>query len=209
MTIQLSENFKLCEPREVTICFTGHRPDKLAGYEKSGYTVLVNYIADVVEYLHKQYEVRHVITGGAQGLDQSAFWATNIVKNRHSDWVLLNELYAPFWNQESRWNDTGLFSKHEYKLMRKYADNTYFVYDGVAGERWEAVRKLNNRNHEMVDDSWLLLALHNPDTEDSGGTVNCINYARNVGVPIMYLPYIVENNMVVPLVPVEELSITI
>lgn len=94
-----------------TICFTGPRPNKLYGYKnKEKYQKLVDCIHDFLRGFCRieSDEILTVITGGAQGIDQLAFWAANSLKKEYS---LKNEVYIPFVGQEELWNETGLFGK--------------------------------------------------------------------------------------------------
>ena len=101
-----------------TICFTGPRPNKLYGYKnKEKYQKLVDCIHDFLRGFCRieSDEILTVITGGAQGIDQLAFWAANSLKKKYS---LKNEVYIPFVGQEELWNETGLFGKKEYRKMK-------------------------------------------------------------------------------------------
>lgn len=105
-----------------TICFTGPRPNKLYGYKnKEKYQKLVDCIHDFLRGFCRieSDEILTVITGGAQGIDQLAFWAANSLKKKYS---LKNEVYIPFVGQEELWNETGLFGKKEYRKMKSMSD---------------------------------------------------------------------------------------
>lgn len=70
-----------------TICFTGPRPNKLYGYKnKEKYQKLVDCIHDFLRGFCRieSDEILTVITGGAQGIDQLAFWAANSLKKEYS-----------------------------------------------------------------------------------------------------------------------------
>ena len=64
---------------EKTICFTGHRPNKMAGYKHENYCSFLN---SLEEHLQKYLDAGFTkfITGGAQGADQLAFWAVHRLK---------------------------------------------------------------------------------------------------------------------------------
>ena len=63
-----------------TICFTGHRPNRLAGYNsRAPYTMFVRKLKQMLVPLIRQGYTRF-ITGGAQGIDQLAFWAVEGLK---------------------------------------------------------------------------------------------------------------------------------
>ena len=86
-----------------TACFTGHRPEKLGGYDES------NPIADsvkeslkyVIEKLILEHNVTRFISGGALGVDQ---WAAEIVlelKTKHLGLILI--IARPFPSQDFIW----------------------------------------------------------------------------------------------------------
>ena len=108
-----------------TICFTGPRPNKLYGYKnKEKYQKLVDCIHDFLRGFCRieSDEILTVITGGAQGIDQLAFWAANSLKKEYS---LKNEVYIPFVGQEELWNETGLFGKKE--RNKEMVDNSQMI----------------------------------------------------------------------------------
>ena len=108
-----------------TVCFTEHRPKGIIAdrpYDESNrpvYQKIVDGLTVSIERLIEQ-GYTNFISGGAQGFDQLAFWAVNIIKARRPE--IQNIIYKPFNGQELRWAKTGLFSQHEYDLMLKKAD---------------------------------------------------------------------------------------
>lgn len=184
--------------RKTTVCFTGHRPKDIIldnPYDESNrpkYQKLVDAIAEQVTKLVEQGYV-NFISGGAQGMDQLAFWAVNNVKRSHPH--IQNIVYMPFRGQESRWAKTGLFSQHEYNLMLKRADHVYVCNEEITGgDRFPVIAKaLMDRNEDMVQDSSYVMALCNhedwmsPTTK--GGTAACMKYAKKHGRPIAIIKY--------------------
>ena len=69
-----------------TCCFTGHRPNKLFGYDLSNpnYQILAKKIKYVARVLIEQNGVDTFITGGALGVDTIAFFAVQSLKKRLS-----------------------------------------------------------------------------------------------------------------------------
>lgn len=66
-----------------TACFTGHRPRGLRGYVgHEAYEPLVGAIERACERLVDEFGVTDFVSGGAQGVDQLAFWAVNRLKAR-------------------------------------------------------------------------------------------------------------------------------
>lgn len=80
---------------EKTICFTGHRPNKMAGYKHENYCCFLN---SLEEHLQKYLDAGFTkfITGGAQGADQLAFWAVHRLKLHNPSIPIQNIAYIPF-----------------------------------------------------------------------------------------------------------------
>lgn len=57
-----------------TMSFTGRRPKDLCGYEASAYCQFVSDLTEVLSIFYSK-GVRRFLLGGAQGMDQMAFWA--------------------------------------------------------------------------------------------------------------------------------------
>lgn len=168
-----------------TLTFTGHRPDKLAGYDRAAYRDFTEQLADLLFENYYEHGYRRFITGGAQGFDQLAFWAVEKMKKAHSLKDVENVLYVPFSGQDRRWKETGTFSRDDYRKMRKFADREVVLVP-CATTKGEVVAALMGRNREMVNASDRVLALCNSDSwrEDSGGTAACMRYAESKHVPI-------------------------
>lgn len=185
-------------PRDVLVsgtavaCFTGARPKDLHGYEHDAYLPLVEFLTDLVLDLNEQ-GVGRFISGGAQGFDQLAFWSVNRAKNAAPE--LINDVYVPFPFQAVRWRDEGLFGQKEYQLMLRKADTVKTVStDPDPDNFYEAVQKLHGRNHAMVADSDMVVALlvigHNEDWRNAkGGTAECIRHARSRSKPVLGVYY--------------------
>lgn len=175
-----------------TVCFTGHRPKGIIAdrpYDESNrpvYQKIVDGLTVSIERLIDQ-GYTNFISGGAQGFDQLAFWAVNIVKARRPE--IQNIVYKPFNGQESRWAKTGLFSQHEYDLMLKKADQVYVCDKTVDTADFKStVKALMYRNKCMVNasdhvigqfenDSWA-------DPRTKSGTADCLRYAKQMGKTI-------------------------
>lgn len=65
-------------------CFTGHRPQRLYGYDLSNnkYQVLAHKLAKIAYTLYTKYDVDTFFTGGALGADTIAFFAIEYVKSK-------------------------------------------------------------------------------------------------------------------------------
>lgn len=176
-----------------TICFTGHRPKKLCGYNKSAYINSVKELENIVTYYYNN-GCNKFISGGAQGFDQLAFWAVNNAK-KHNCNNIENVVYIPFKGYGENWVEKGLFGKNEFNMMTQIADNTVTLKDAITS-KYDIIKALTNRNHAMVDNSDMVIALYennNWDT-DKGGTAECIRYALSHGKNVFILYYTTENN---------------
>jgi|GEM_PF-2397191 len=159
-----------------TACFTGHRPNKLFGYERDNYLQLVQALTDAVESLYTKGYTRF-ITGGAQGADQLAFWAVNRIKKVHPD--VENIIYAPFKGQGRQWQVDTLFGQNQYALMLEMADSVVYLQEELTVYT-HIVKALFERNHRMVDDSDLVIGIYQDgdfQKASKGGTTECLKYA--------------------------------
>lgn len=181
----------------MTICFTGPRPNQLHGYDEATrplYAQIVDFTQNVILEFARGNPGVEFISGGAQGFDQLAFWAVEKAKRLHPELNIGNILYIPFENQPSRWSPDGMFGRKEYLLMRRRANITRIVSPNPApDDSRAAVKALYERNHAMVKDSDLVIALlagRSLDWENSsGGTAECVRYARVQDQPVFAIEY--------------------
>ena len=86
-----------------TVCFTGHRPNKLGGYNwNSKKNILIrNCIKNEIVNLLRKYpnEDFHFICGGALGFDLFATEAVINLKNNNPDRDITLEIAIPFKDQ--------------------------------------------------------------------------------------------------------------
>lgn len=156
------------------MCFTGRRPKDLCQYVESKYKGFVSWLADFLYrrfYLEKG--VRIFITGGAQGIDQLAFWAVEMMKRRHGLTDVKNVVFA-VRGQHLKWLKEGCFSQEQYNKMISMADVVCYVSGG-------SIQALFDRNHLMCDWSDIVLGVYPDDswTSNKGGTSECLRYATN------------------------------
>lgn len=185
----------------LTLCFTGQRPKDLMPGSRQAYSMesYDKFRKDLTLYLSEMYNAgyRNFISGGAQGFDQIAFWAVEDLKAIHPD--IKNIAYLPFKGQEGAWRDTGGFSKTEYRKLVEKADEVVWTSE-MQGITVDLVNNrniglaLNRRNHAMVDDADLVIALYRDpngfDPNKTGsGTNNCMKYAHDKGVPVYQIVY--------------------
>lgn len=158
-----------------TIAYTGHRPKDLLGYN-ADYRPIFNQIKDHLKSILDKNPGENftVITGGAQGVDQMAFWAAYHLKQSYN---ITNVLAVPFKGQEERWPELTKFGKKEYRTMVSKADKVEILSDNNDN----AVQKLDNRNRWMVDHSDILICVtpYENILTRPGGTGNCVRYASN------------------------------
>jgi uncharacterized phage-like protein YoqJ len=147
------------------IAGTGHRPDKLGGYDWK----VADRLFDVALTGLERLKPTKLISGMALGWDQAVARAA----------VALNIPFIaaiPFVGQEKKWPES---SQITFRLLYGLAAEVVIVCDGgYAG--W----KMQKRNEWMVDHCDHVLALWNGS---SGGTENCIKYAEAKGRPITNL----------------------
>lgn len=139
------------------IAGTGHRPDKLGGYDDEVYVKLVKFAIFHLNELKPDL----VISGMALGWDQAlAQAAVNLNIPFHA--------YIPFKGQEANW-----FYKSQvyYRSLLNLAEKVVICSDGGY-----AAWKMQVRNIKMVNACDTLLALWDGS---SGGTKNCIDSAKN------------------------------
>ena len=179
------------------VCFTGHRPDKLYGYDynNSKYIDLLESVKNIIFDLDSKYEYKTFISGGCIGFDFIAFEAVNKLnyENRRG---LTNNVAIPFKGQELRWKDND---KAIYNHILETADNVikvddeygYITDDNIRSRKYA---KYYMRNKYMVDNSDIVIACWNGDC--TGGTWNTVRYAMN-------------NNKIIICINPEDLSIKV
>ena len=173
-----------------TICFTGRRPKDLFGYYNyDAYKEIQDVLSPILETHYTANGVRNAISGGAQGFDQLAFWTVHTFSKKHPD--MKNTVYIPFYGQDGRWTENGLFGRNEYRRMLSLADEVKYVRDMLPnGDRYNIPALLIKRNEAMVDDADIVIALYPFDMDwktMSGGTANCMRYAHRNHKPIQQI----------------------
>ena len=143
------------------IAATGHRPEKLGGYEPDAVTR--RYELALWFFQHARPE--HVISGVALGWDQAVAVAAY-------DLGIPFTAAVPFAGQESRW---PLRSQEIYRELLRVAARVVIVSEGGF-----SARAMQRRNEWVVDNCGALVALWDGS---SGGTGNCVAYAYKIGRP--------------------------
>jgi uncharacterized phage-like protein YoqJ len=142
--------------------YTGHRPDKLGGYQipNPTYTKICATIKSGL--LVQRPDL--VISGMALGIDT---WVAQACVELNVPFVAA----IPFVGQDGRW---PLPSRNEYAKLLKLAQ----AVKVVGGDEDNFAKRMQNRNEWMVDNSTELHGYWNGST---GGTANCVRYAKLIG----------------------------
>lgn len=148
----------------ITWCATGHRPEKLGGYDKARHSRLHRFACWYLE----QHRPDRFISGMALGWDQACAQACISLG-------IPFEAAVPFRGQESKW---PAFSQGVYLGLLSNADSITYV------DQCYSPAAMQRRNEYMVRHSDGVVALWDGS---SGGTGNCIRFAREQETPIVNL----------------------
>lgn len=172
-----------------SIAFTGHRPNKLYGYDlnNENYNTLKTRLYSILSNEINHNDADTFITGGAIGFDTLAFDVANeLIKDYGSNHILA----IPFKNQSDKWFKKD---KEKYELMKQsstcvYIDQQkenkdYSVKGTIIGEYHPA--KMQKRNEWMVDNCDMLIGCW--DGVKKGGTWNCLKYAKILNKEIIII----------------------
>lgn len=171
-----------------TVCFTGPLPRNLYGYDSNAYSPILHELKNIIIKLHEHEGFTNFITGGAQGIDQLAFWAVNQIKTDHH-LPLQNIVFLPFTNFNKRWKKTGLFSKSEFNTLLLHADQQYYISSQENAASYLA------RNRAMVDSSTIIIGVYPNDEWTNGdrtdpGTAYTLKYGVQQNKHVIVLnPY--------------------
>lgn len=162
-----------------TASFTGHRPDKLGGYDlKNPITAkLREKLSEVIEQLIVEKGIVRFITGGALGTDQIAFKRVHDLKQKYPN--IQNIIAVPFEQQSQAWPEKSQLL-YKNKIL-PLADEVVYV-DTLPDYAFSSVEngvyhpaKMQLRNRYMVDNSGIVVAVYDGT---KGGTGNCVKYAN-------------------------------
>lgn len=166
------------------ICFTGHRPEKLGGYNwnTSKNLAIIREIRIALLKLIEEENPNKIefICGGALGTDQMSFEVCYRLKEFYKGKIKITiEVAVPYKNQPKKWFNKVDINRYYSQLER--ADKVTEV-DSVAGyiRTKTPIGEHNNyklqiRNEYMVDSSDIVVAIYDGSR---GGTANCIEYAE-------------------------------
>lgn len=149
-----------------TICFTGHRPDKLYGYDATneGNQKVIAYLWNIIgKSINHGFNT--FITGMALGIDQWAAKIVNEYKQLHPEIKLIAAV--PHKGHGNNWPE---YSQQERDKVLGMCDEVFMVSDEPF-TNW----CMQKRNEWMVDNSDYVVAVWDGST---GGTGNCVKYAK-------------------------------
>lgn len=162
--------------RQISCCFTGHRPGKLPwGYreEDPRCVSLKRRIADAVESAYEE-GFRHFLCGMAQGCDLYFCEAVLRLREVHPEVTL--EAAIPCPTQADGWPRD---QRERYARLVAACD-----YETVVSARYTP-GCMHRRDRYMVDHASLLIAAFDGTP---GGTRYTVEYAMGRGVPVTDLP---------------------
>lgn len=164
----------------ISVSFTGHRPDKLGGYNDEISPELNKFIKNwlwaVTDKIIQKFGAVNFISGGAQGVD---LWAAEVViehKRNYKDKDIRLTMAIPCPEFGERWPSEA---KEKLQNIIKQADKTVYVSSSYCGPI-----TLHTRNEWMVNHSSIVIAVWDGS---SGGTRNCFMYAKQMNKKIWRL----------------------
>lgn len=168
--------------KDFKVAFTGHRPDKLYGFDMNiyPYLKLEMKIEHTIEWLIQMWNAKEFYTGGALGFDTIVAKTLIELRNSGEYPYIQDYVCVPFKEQYKAW------SKEQAQQWLYIVNNCYkpFAVDTIEGYECKDVpvgkyhpSKMQLRNQYMVDNCDILVACWNG--EQKGGTYNCIKYATN------------------------------
>ncbi len=159
---------KIANERSRTICFTGHRPEKLLRTETDIKDDMENKIRQAIADGFNIF-----ISGMSRGVDM---WGAQIVLKLRSEGKNVKLICAsPYKGFESIW---GLEWQQLYNEIIQSADHTEYICEKYSLHCFQI------RNEWMVDRSAAVIAVYNGE---KGGTKNTVRYAEKRGVPVFFI----------------------
>ncbi|MCY8549487.1 DUF1273 domain-containing protein [Bacillus haynesii] len=151
-----------------TLAFTGHRPDKLFGYDplEEGNMRLFLKLKTLVERLINRRGIDTFVSGMALGSDM---WSAQVVLSLRKKYPHIKLICAvPCMNQSEKWKRED---KDTYHNILKDADHICYI----SKENYTPWC-MQRRNEWMIDNSKFLIAIW--DGVEAGGTWNTVKYAN-------------------------------
>jgi len=147
------------------VAFTGHRPDKLGGYNVPNPTQ--RWVSWLLQDHLQSLRPTLAISGMAQGVDQ---WAARACIDLGIPFIAA----IPFVGQEKMWPEAA---QKTYRWLLMRAHQRVVVCKGSY-----APEKMQKRNQYMVDECSKIIAVWDGA---AGGTANCVKYAEKKGKTII------------------------
>lgn len=153
------------------ICVTGHRPDKLYGYDLTDprWQDLKNIFKEKLI----EMKCTNAISGMALGVD--TIFALAVLELKKEGHPLQLHCALPCPEQCKKWNHVDIVRYREILMEAKTVK--------VVADHYEA-DVMQKRNEYMVDHSDIVLAVWNGK---KSGTENCIKYAEKMGKKVEYI----------------------
>lgn len=161
------------------IAFTGHRPEKIGGYDENNPMRLAvkKAIEDALKRAIAKYGQTHeiiVVAGGAMGVDTDAARAAYNLKLKYIVARPCSD-HGDFWTDQT--------AKTRYKKMLELAHKVVLVNNQPYDKAGKA-ECLHARNRWMVDNCDAVVAIWDGSPS---GTSNCVAYARKVKRPMIII----------------------
>lgn len=179
---EMADALESVNEKTIHLGFTGHRPNKLGGYDLSalGYVHLQQ---DLETYIERNLEVFDVVichSGLALGGDTVWSKAILAMKEKHPGRVLFHA-EIPFMEQPEAWfkqSDIDFWHEQVERADFKSVSGSLKGLDNPKRKQM-AVKYLNDRNDGMVDQIDVLLALWDGS---KSGTGNAVKYAKKINL---------------------------
>lgn len=154
------------------MCVTGHRPNKLYGYDLTDDRWIA--LKEDFKQILIENKCDEAITGMALGVDTIFAYAVLELKEDGHDIKL--HCAVPCRNFSGKWN---FYDRVKYRNIISLADTVKLVSD----EEYKPYL-MQKRNEYMVDHSDKVIAVWDGS---KSGTKNCIDYAKKVGKDIIFV----------------------
>ena len=175
--------------KDFNIAVTGHRPNKLWGYDMNQipYDLLREAIGNVLldlmlkEFREHQVVKFRLINGMALGVDQIFCEESIYLRDKRARYFnsyvrIIVEAAVPCYGQEAKFPKEA---QAAYENLLSQCDDVTIV---TRAPYLPAV--MQRRNVYMVDKANALIAVWDGQ---KGGTANCVKYAKHKGIPIIQI----------------------